>query len=63
MWQTTGLLLSTVHAGDIDRHRQVPGTQQRQRRRSTSLSSKYGQCRVDSRVDETEQTCFCKMST
>jgi len=48
-----GLLLSARQAGDIGRQRPVPGTKQ-QRRRSTALSSKCGQCRVDSRVDEAE---------
>ena len=41
-----GLLLSARQAGDIGRQR--PGTQQ-QRRRSTALSSKCGQCHVDRR--------------
>jgi len=38
---------------DINQQRQVAGAQQ-QRRRSTALSNKYGQCHVDSRVDEAE---------
>jgi len=40
-----GLLLSARRAGDI--HRLLPGPQQ-QRRRITVLSSKCGQCHVDS---------------
>jgi len=39
-----GLLLSAVLAGDIYRQRRSPGAQ----RRSTALSSKCGQCHVDS---------------
>ena len=51
--RATGLLLSAVRAGDIDRQLRAPGGRQ-QRRRSTALSSKCGQCHVSSRVDEAE---------
>ena len=40
---------------DIDRQRRAPGSSSAAARgRSTALSSKCGQCHVDSRVDETE---------
>jgi len=42
-----GLPLSAVRAGDIDQQRREPGAEQ-QRGRSTALSSKCGQCHVDS---------------
>jgi len=45
--RAAGLLLSAVRAGDIDRPRQSPGSQQ-PRRRSTALSSKREQRHVDS---------------
>ena len=41
----TGLLLSAVSAGNIDRQRRLPGAQQ-QWRRSSARSSKCRQCRV-----------------
>jgi len=45
--RAAGLLLNAVRAADIDRQRRQPSAQQ-QRRRSTALSSKCGQCHVDS---------------
>ena len=48
--RAAGLLLSAVRAGDIDRQRRSPGAAARCR--STALSSKCGQCHVDSRVGE-----------
>ena len=45
-----GLLLSALRARDQST---TPGTQQ-QRRRSTALGSRCGQCHVDIRVDEAE---------
>ena len=48
-----GLLLSALLAGDIDRPRRAPAPRtscrraQQQRRRSTALSSKCGQCHAD----------------
>jgi len=55
--RAAGLLLSAVPTGDLDRQWQAPCTQQQRataRNRSTALSSKCGQCRVNSRVDEAE---------
>ena len=51
--RAAALLLSAVRTGDIDRQRWAPYAQQQQHR-STALSSKCGQCHVDSRVDEAE---------
>jgi len=50
-----GLLLSAdpVGLGDIHRQRRAPCAQH-QGSRSTALSSKYGQCHVESRVDDAE---------
>jgi len=49
------LLLSAVRAKDIDRQRRAPGSSSAAARgRSTALSSKCGQCHVDSQVDEAE---------
>ena len=53
--RAAGLLLSAVHATDIDRQRRAPGSSSAAARcRSTALSSKRGQCHVGSRVDEAE---------
>jgi len=50
-----GLLLSAVWAGDDDRPWQVPSSiSAAAPLRSPALSSKCGQCHVDSRVDEAE---------
>jgi len=52
------LLLSAVRAADIDRRRPTPGATSSNGAtavgRSTALSSKCGQCHVDSRVVEAE---------
>jgi len=48
-----GLLLSADPVGDIHRQRRAPCAQH-QGSRSTALSSKYGQCHVESRVDDAE---------
>jgi len=49
--RATGLLLSALRAG----YRSIAGAgAQQQRRRSTALGIKHGQCHVDSRVDEAE---------
>jgi len=45
-----GLLLSAVLAKDIDRQRPAAAAPQH-----TALSSKCGQCHVDSRINEAEQ--------
>ena len=53
--RTAGLLLSAVRAEDIDRQRRAPGSSSAAARgRSTALSSKCGQCHVDSRINEAE---------
>jgi len=54
-WRAVGLLLSAVRAKDIDRQRRVLGSSNAAAQgRSTALSSKCGQCHVDSRVDDAE---------
>ena len=53
--RAAGLLLSAVRAKDIDRQRRAPGSSSAGARgRSTVLSSKCGQCHVDSRINEAE---------
>jgi len=54
--RAAGLLLSAVRAKDIDRQRRAPGSSSAAAQgRSTALSSKCGQCHVDSRINEAEQ--------
>jgi len=49
------LLLSAVRAKYIDRQRRAPGSSSAAARgRSTALSSKCGQCHVDSRINKAE---------
>ena len=49
------MLLSAVRAEDIDRQRRAPGSSSAAARgRSTALSSKCGQCHVDSRINKAE---------
>ena len=51
--RAAGLLLSAVRAKDIDRQRRAPGSSSAAARgRSTALSSKCGQCHVDTRINE-----------
>ena len=53
--RAAGLLLSAVRAKYIDRQRRAPGSSSAAARgRSTALSSKCGQCHVDSRINEAE---------
>ena len=50
-----GLLLSAVRAGDVDRRRRAPSSSgAAERGRSTALSGKHRECRVDSRVYDAE---------
>ena len=53
--RAAGLLLSAVRAKDIDRQHRAPGSNSAAARgRSTALSSKCGQCHVDSRINDAE---------
>jgi len=57
--RAAGLLLSAVRAKDIDRQRRAPGGSSAAARvRSTALSSKCGQCHVDSRINEAKHRQF-----
>ena len=53
--RAAGLLRSAVRTKDIDRQRQAPGGSSATARGcSTALSIKWGQCHIDSRINEAE---------